>query len=269
MSVNKFKILQDELNKYVNVPIEMTWDFTGRDEAIDEYEKTMLQEVLGSAKDFEIIRFSHKPNLQAFTDINYEFNFFDNTVPVTVATPANWGSTYLNLGFNVTDIYYYTNPFTKSFFKLDFYDTPNETTQKNYFTVIIPLQQGLSQVATISNFVPQVDIRIPTFKLDFVGDKEGFFIYWLRDRDYIDIDTFYMSAKFFDARTGVFTRMINRVQIVPNILPTQFTFNNADYFYYKVKLDYQTFTYKVTDVLTGIDTGTATQPIKWYEYINP
>jgi hypothetical protein len=78
-----------------------------------------------------------------------------------------------------------------------------------------------------------------------------------------------MSAKFFDARTGVFTRMINRVQIVPNILPTQFTFNNADYFYYRVKLDYQTFTYKVTDVLTGIDTGTATQPIKWYEYINP
>jgi len=163
MSVNKFKILQDDINKYLNIPVEMTWDFTGRDQAIEEYEKTILNEVIGQPKDFEVLRFSHKPNLQAFTDINYEFNFFDNTVPVLIATPLNWASTYLNTGFNVQDIYYYTKPFTKSFFKLDFYDTPNEPTQKNYFTVIIPVQQGLSQTALLSTFVPSVDIRIPTF----------------------------------------------------------------------------------------------------------
>ena len=269
MSVNKFKILQDDLNKYVNIPVEMTWDFTGRDQAIEEYENTILNGVIGQPKDFEVIRFSHKPTLNAFTDINYEFNFYNNVLPITspLVSPVNWGSTYLNTGFNVQDIYYYTNPFTKSFFKLDFYDTPNEPTQKNYFTVIIPVQQGLSQTALISTFVPPVDIRIPTFKLDFVGDKEGFFIYWLRKRNYIDINTFYMSAKFFDARTGVFVRMTNRVQ--PLLVPTKFTFNNADYFYYKVTLDYPSFTYKVNDVLSNIEVGSAGQPIKWYEYVNP
>jgi len=267
MSVNKFKILQDDINKYLNIPVEMTWDFTGRDQAIEEYEKTILNEVIGQPKDFEVLRFSHKPNLQAFTDINYEFNFFDNTVPVLIATPLNWASTYLNTGFNVQDIYYYTKPFTKSFFKLDFYDTPNEPTQKNYFTVIIPVQQGLSQTELLSTFVPPVDIRIPTFKLDFIGDKEGFFLYWLRERNYIDINTFYMSAKFFDARTGVFVRMTNRLQTL--ILPNEFTFDNSNYFYYEVTLDYPSFTYKVNDVISNIEVGNATQPIKWYEYVNP
>jgi len=269
MNVNKFKILQEEIDRYVNIPVEMQWDFTGRDEAIDEYEKTMLEEVLGNAKDFEVIRFSHNPNTNSFTDINYEFYFYDNLLPITspLVTAANWASSYLTTGFNVEQIYYYTNPFTKSFFKLDFYDTPNETTQKNYFTVIIPVQQGLSQTALLSTFVPPVDIRIPTFKLDFVGDKEGFFLYWLRNRDYIDINTFYMSAKFFDARIGVFVRMTNRVQ--PILLPTKFTFNNSDFFYYKVTLDYSNFTYKVNDVLTLLQVGDAGQPIKWYEYVNP
>jgi hypothetical protein len=112
-----------------------------------------------------------------------------------------------------------------------------------------------------------IDVRAPYFKLDFLGDKEGFFIYWLRERDYIDIDTFYMSAKFFDARIGSFVRMTNRVQVL--LLPDRFTFNNADYFYYRVKLDYPTFTYKVNDILNLIRVGTASQPIKWYEYVNP
>ena len=77
MSVNKFKILKDELNKYVNIPVEMTWDFTGRDEAISDYENQMIKEVVGEAKDFEIIRFYHSPIKGGDTDINYEFNFYD------------------------------------------------------------------------------------------------------------------------------------------------------------------------------------------------
>ncbi len=269
MSVNKFTILKNELNKYVNIPVEMTWDFTGRDEAISDYENEMIKEVVGIAKDFEIIRFYHSPIKGGDTDINYEFNFYDFAQPISSqnANITNWGPTYLNAGFTVSELYYYTNPFTKSFFKLDFYDTTDEKTQKNYFTIILPVQQGLSQTAQLNPFSPLIDIRIPYFKLDFLGDKEGFFIYWLRERDYIDIDTFYMSAKFFDARIGSFVRMTNRAQVL--LLPDRFTFNNADYFYYRVKLDYPTFTYKVNDILNLIRVGTASQPIKWYEYVNP
>jgi hypothetical protein len=48
------------------------------------------------------------------------------------------------------DIYYYVKPFTKSFFKLDFYDSKDAITQTNYFTVILPVQQGNTNVTGIT-----------------------------------------------------------------------------------------------------------------------
>ena len=59
MSVNKIKILLSETDKYVEVPVEMKWDFTGRDDSIEEYQKKMVKEIIGIANDFETLRFSH------------------------------------------------------------------------------------------------------------------------------------------------------------------------------------------------------------------
>jgi hypothetical protein len=275
MSVNKYRIVLDNNEKYLDIPIEMKWDFTGQDDSIDEYQKTILEEVIGLANDFEICRFTHQEyldvNLRSKTNINYEFNFYDYSLPVTATTvtTANWDDTYLNLGFTTPDIYYFRKPFTKSFFKLDFYDTPDELKQNIYFSVILPVQQGEFQNVNLSAYITNVDIRKPKFSLDYLGDKEGFFIYWLRDRNYIDIDEFYMSAKFFNGRTGNYVRMMNRPQIPP-FTPSLFTFNSDDYFYYRLKLDYNTKTYQVFSTINptqvmGVD-GT---PIIWYEYVNP
>jgi hypothetical protein len=75
-----------------------------------------------------------------------------------------------------------------------------------------------------------------------------------------------MTAKFFDARLGVFVKMTTQPQITIN--PTNpFQFNPERYFYYKVVLDYPTYTYKIYD-WQGSRVGD-TSPIKWYEYINP
>ena len=45
MSVNKVKILQNQLDTYLNIPINMDWDFSGRDQAIEEYEAEMINQV--------------------------------------------------------------------------------------------------------------------------------------------------------------------------------------------------------------------------------
>jgi hypothetical protein len=103
--------------------------------------------------------------------------------------------------------------------------------------------------------------------LDYLGDKEGFFIYWLRSRDFIDINTFYMTAKFFDGREGVFKQMTNTKQDL--ITPSKFIFNNADYFYYRVDLNYSNKTYEVFSTTTNTRVGDNLTPIKWYEYVNP
>ena len=182
MSVNKIKIIRPTTNNYVDIPIEMKWDFAGHDDSILEYQKEMVKEIIGSPNDFEISRFSHNSNNVGETDINYEFYFYDNVSPITANTinQTNWGISYINEGFTNEEVYYYTKPFTKSFFKLDFYDTTDEKTQQIYFTIILPVQQGEFMSVNLNVLLPNVDIRKPKFKLDYIGDKEGFFIYWLR-----------------------------------------------------------------------------------------
>lgn len=280
MIVNKYKILKDNLDQQINIPIEMNWDFIGRDQSVDEYEYEMVKEVIGIAKDFETVRFAHDEwNLvistplftinNESTRIHYNFNFYKDLQPITATTvnTSDWGISYIFEDFTPQEIYYFKKPFTKSFFKIDLYDTNDEKNQKIYLTIIIPVQQGMTESVSINPLQPNVDIKKPQFVLDYIGDKEGFFIYWLRDRSYIDIDEFYMSAKFFDAKLGVFVRMTNKPQ--SSILPNKFNFNNSDYFYYRVKLDYDTKTYKVFRTDNGTRCGTLLNQINWYEYVNP
>jgi hypothetical protein len=264
-------------DKYINIPIEIKWDFIGQDDAVEEYQQNVVEEVIGFPGDFEVLRFAHAPyDNETKTDIKYDFHFFaDNTgnVPANpsllvtqpTTTISNWITSYIPEGFTEIDIYYYVKPFTKSFFKLDFYDTKDAITQTNYFTVILPVQQGFTVTGITSSYKPIVDIKIPSFKLDYVGDKEGFFLYWLRNTKFLDISKFYMTAKFFDARLGIFVKMMNTPQ-VPPIIPSPFTFNPEDYFYYEVRLNYNEKTYEVWDNNNRVGT---TSSIKWYEYINP
>lgn len=268
MNASRVKIVKDDTNKYLNIPINMQWDFMGRDDSISEYEAKAIKEVTGIAPDFEVARFSHNtfPNLD--TAIKYEFNFYDDSQPITANTVGNWSSSYLNEGFSTQEVYYYSKPFTKSFFKLDFYDTQDERTQQIYLSIILPVQQGLTQTVVLNNLLPSVEIKKPTMILDSIGaDKEGFYIYWLRSRNFIDISEFYMTAKFFNARLGVFKQMTNIRQDL--ITPNKFQFNNADYFYYKVNLNYSDKTYEVFSTSTQLRVGDTTSPIIWYEYVNP
>ena len=47
MSVNKIKIIRPVSDQYVDIPIEMKWDFSGREDRIMDYEKEMVKEVIG------------------------------------------------------------------------------------------------------------------------------------------------------------------------------------------------------------------------------
>ena len=271
MSVNKYKIVIPTNDKQIDIPIELKWDFGGRDGGIEEYEKTVLSEVLGIPNDFEVDRFSHN-DYQILnvlkTSLNYEFYFYDG-LPQNIpsANITNYVSSYLTAGFTEKELYYYSKPFTKSFFKLDFYDTTDPVNQTLYFTIILPVQQGLTESVTISTLLPNVDVKKPTMKLDFIGDKEGFFIYWLRKRNFIDISQFYMSAKFFNGSTGIYTTMVNQPQFQ---IPNPYTFNGDNYFYYKVNLNYNDKTYQAYRTDNNIQrVGLENNPIVWFEYVNP
>jgi hypothetical protein len=268
MDATRIKIVKDDINKFINIPVNMQWDFMGRDDSITDYEVDAVNQVIGGPQDFEIIRFAHNIFLKDNTEIKHVFNFYDYSQPITATTVGNWSPNYLNNGFSVQDVYYYSKSFTKSFFKLDFYDSPDDTVQNLYLSIILPTQQGLTQTATLSPTLPPVEIKKPEMILDYIGsNKEGFFIYWLRNREFVDINEFFMTAKFFDGRLGVFVQMTNTPQT--QITPTKFNFNTADYYYYRVKLDYNDKTYEVYSTSTNQRVGDTNTPIKWYEYVNP
>ena len=242
MNNNSYKFtLPKGDDKYINIPIEIKWDFLGQDDAVEEYQQKVVEEVIGIPGDFEVLRFAHAPyNNGTKTDIKYDFHFFSDlqldsngdlvpTVPVNpsqqvlTSSATDWVSSYIPEGFTAIEIYYYV---------------------KMYGTT------GLIMMT-------------PSFKLDYVGDKEGFFLYWLRNTKFLDISKFYMTAKFFDARLGIFVKMTNTPQ---SLIPSKFTFNPEDYFYYEVRLNYNEKTNEVWDNNNRVGT---TSSIKWYEYINP
>jgi hypothetical protein len=276
MSVNKVTIVPDGANKQINIPVRLTWDYLGMDMAINEYETQVIKDVVGVGRDFEVSRFAHAPATGTTdnTEVNYEFYFYSGG---SLDSITSWNINYMSEGFTPQDLYYYNNNFSNSFFKLDLYDTPDEKRQINYLTIIIPTQQGLKMDTQMQRII--VSVKKPKFILDYVGDKEGFFLYWLKKRTFLDIDTFYMSAKFYNAKTGQFTKMMTGRGTDPidntngpqsNINPgtnNKYLFDNTQYFYYTVKLDYLKQTYQVFNTY-GQRLGTNI-PIKWYEYVNP
>ena len=274
MNVNKFQIKQGGVtNKQINIPVQLQWDYLGMDLSIDEYEVKMIEEVIGKGRDFEVSRFAHAPATGTTdnTEVNYEFYFYSGG---SLNDQSNWRLDYQIEGFTPQEIYYYRNNFANSFFKLDLYDTPDEKKQTNYVTIILPTQQGLTMEAQMQRTL--FNIKKPKFVLDYIGDKDGFFIYWLKKRTFLNIDTFYMSAKFYDAKVGQFKTMMTGRDSNPldltngpqyNLVGNKYAFDNTQYFYYTVKLNYRTLAYEVLNTY-GQRLGTNI-PIKWYEYVNP
>lgn len=257
MDANKVRVLFNNQSKELVIPIEQIWDFGGQQQAIEQYESQILEEILNKQDDFEVTRFDHQTYDGTKTSANYEFYLYS-------AQTDSWVNSYTPK-FTTNQIYYNQLPFTKSFWKIDFYDSPTPRSQKNYFTIILPVQQGLFQSSNL-NGTKTVEIRKPKYVLDYIGDKEGFFIYWLKSRQFLNINTFYMTAKFFNGSTGVFTKMMNTPQ---GNLTNRYDFPPEEYFYYKVDLDYVTQTYQVFNYPNLGRVGTITTPIKWYEYVNP
>jgi len=265
--VNNYRFAKFNQTQQINIPVEMTWDTLGRGDAIDVYENEVLDLIVNPTEDFEVTRYAHKMYGQGQTDINYQFFFLPAVNQVTASTVSDWVMSYTAETFTNKEIYYFANSFKNSFFKIDFYNSNITETQEIRATIIIPTQQGNTVTSNIGTglTVQNVEIKTPDFVLDYVGDKEGFFVYWLKNPTYITETTFYMSAKFYNAKTGDFIRMMTEPQAS---LPNEFNFDKSKYFYYKVNVDYANFEYDVTN-LFNVRVGTSTNPIKWYEYINP
>ena len=266
---NSYRFILPENDQSIDIPIEIKWDFQGHTDSIELYEDEVIEEIVGLPKDFEIVRFSHAPyGNEQQTSLEYQFYFFNGTsVDVPTSVDTDWLMSYQQAGFSTDELYYQSNPVKKSFFKIDFYDNTDDIKQKNYFTIILPTNSVSKETVVLNPILgTTAEIIIPNFVLDFVYLKEGFFIYWLRDQKILNLNEFYMTAKFFDAKNGVFIKLMTVPQ--SQLVGMKFLFDQQIYFYRKVELDYNNFTYKIYDMINGLRVGDGT-PLQWYEYINP
>lgn len=273
--MNNYRFRLEQQDKGIEIPITVSWDVNGINESIDLYEDEVIRQVINPIDNFETTRYSHNPWNESITNktqtsTNYEFYFYSATTNADIVnetTNVNWVTDYRANNISTIDILFQKEVFKKSFFKLDFYDTKNTSNQQIYLTIIIPTRQGKTMIVPYG--VSNVEIKKPVYELDFLGDKEGYFIYWLKDTQFVNLSTLYMSAKFYDANIGQFKRMMTEPQ---GSMSNKFNFNNEDYFYYTLNLNYDNYTYEVyLTNPTVIDkrVGTKDNPIKWFEYVNP
>lgn len=277
---NYYRFSLNVNDKDIIIPVEISFDLEGREEGVEAYEGEVLESLINGVDDFEITRFAHSPwdTDPNKTEIYYQFNFFSpNAVTDFITVPplvTDWLDDYQYATFTDEEIYFFSNSFKGSFFKLDFYDTKVNENQKILFSVVLPTQQGLKETGYIGPQFNQTQVMVkkPKYVLDYTGqDKEGFFFYWLKNPSYIDQKTFYMSCKFFNAKKGQFVRMMKEPQS-SLIGSGVYNFDKESLFYYKVTFDQNSYEYKVFNDTTGTRVGVgplATEAIIWYEYVNP
>jgi len=277
---NYYRFSLNVSDKDIIIPVEITFDQEGRDQGVEEYESEVLERVINGVDDFEISKFAHAPwdTNNDVTQVHYQFNFFNPNTPTDFInnppTITDWLDDYQYATFTDSEIYYFSNSFKGSFFKLDFYDSKTNENQKILFSVVLPTQQGLKEPGFIGPQFNQTTVQVkkPKYILDYTGqDKEGFFYYWLKNPDYLNQTTFYMSCKFFNAKKGQFIRMMNKPQSTLTGAGV-YNFDKESFFYYKVMFDQTNYEYKVYEESTGLRVGVgplASEAIIWYEYVNP
>ena len=187
--------------------------------------------------------------------LNFKFNFLTGN---DITNVNNWGASYMTNRTKFINADINSSAFENSFFKLDYYDTPFNKSQKLYFTIILQAKNGIK-----SN-----DIVLPEYFLDYDLNTEGFYIYWLRDKTIFNLDTFYVRVSFFNGKTGNVTNFSNVCQGATNITD-RYNLNEVFDFYYRLDLDYDAKTYEYFDIKQeNKRVGVKGSPITWYEYIS-
>ncbi len=311
MAVNRLNIKASTADKSITIPIGQTFDEVGNEQLVRTWEEVELQDNINVIQDYETTRYAFANNISANT-ISYAFEFWD-------ATTSAYVDNFNVLGFLDRDLAKPKKAFTRSFFKFDFYDSPLRKEQKIMFTNILPLNNCMKEMVTVNVNedpteyfaqlaadplgTPRYGVYQPICLLGPLhGRSENYYIQWLKDRELTEINTFYMSCKFYNAKTGKVTNMINESPTLSQITNGE-VLSYPEWFYYQVKLVISTsnsstivpkYRYVVTkfnEAIMALGGGGAVGnglpgmtppdavpgtllvpngvPIKFYEYVNP
>lgn len=260
-----------------SIILNQSTDFSnslGWEESFKDYEDKVLESIINPVQNYETIRYIHEPYSAStgnICDIWYFFYFIDSS-----NTYAK-GLDYNLVGITPQENALLLKQTAKSFFRLEFYTTPNRETQKLVFAknLSIPLGQKVFD-QNISN-----DIFVPVFNGNNYKNTENMYLFWFGDDTVFSGTTFYMTARFFNADDGTITQLLNKDINNPVVgnnqrvgvysTPVKFYEVASNYsvvpendFYYKVVFRRSDHTYKISRFSAQscqFSSGTATASI--------
>lgn len=249
------------LTKETNFRLDVGWD-----ENIKQLEEETLIKIINPIENYETVRYIHDPynNSEGYgqTDIWYKFYFFNGT-----SYECDYESTGISLNENSRMV----KQSTESFFRLEFFktpnnDTPTRTNRRMVFAKNLSIPLG--EKFRYHNNEQTIDIFKPVFSGSNYKNKENMYLFWFQDDTVLEEttllgNTFYMTAKFYNAKDG------SVVDFVKSDLNTEI--NESDDMYYKMIINkngytYQIFEYNSEETGSRIGTNTSSfNPIIFYE----
>lgn len=236
-------------------------------ENFSEYENDMLEVVTNDPENYETVRYIHEPysgitsNTSLLqTDIWFYFYFIAGSTYV-----QNYEATDLSNSENASLL----SQATKSFFRLEFYKTPNNESperanRKLVFAKNLVFTSGEKFYTTKNNLNDYV--FVPVFTGNNYRNKENMYIYWFQDNTPYDEtlytgNTFWVTAKYYNAKNGEILDFTNKC-----LSPTT-EISESDDIYYQMDIDMVNYSYKIYeyDGEKGNRAGIRHNPIKFYE----
>lgn len=231
MFVNKYVFnnnLTGDTSYNINVPMGTNNGMSGQQIVIDrDFVDIEVDKAVNIIFDYEkvkllpkVFRKSPLTNID-IQNITYKINFLN---PITSANPTptyNLDTRWADIGdpankFNDEDLKSKKLAFTKSFLRLDFYDTDIATSQ-NLITFITLYPKFSYNDVFIGNKIPGAGTYRTTFRLgnpliDRKENGEGFGLYYFKDEifpDPLPPKYLYMKATFNNAKDGKSTGLMS------------------------------------------------------------
>jgi hypothetical protein len=218
------KILR-KINQDINVPLNQETNFKtdlGWSENFEQFENESLEKIINVLENYETVRYIHKPYSGITTntgdtqsDIWFYFYFIS-------------GSTYVQ-NYEATGLTNRENSLmlkqsTKSFFRLEFYKTPNDepptrVNRRMVFAKNLSLPLGEKFYST-NNQINDY-LFIPVFVGSNYKNKENMYLFWFQDESAFNEttltgNTFWMTAKYFNAKDGTVIDFTNKDLSIDN-----------------------------------------------------
>jgi len=258
MRVNRVKIRQGSLTGDtssfdINIPMtQQPWLVDQEDIIKTKFVDVEVEKSINPIFDYEKVKFLPKMGDNNLTKaITYKLNFLNDSNSHVV--PTKWS----DIGMVNDDFRFRKKGFTKSFLRLEFYDSDIGTSQRLLsFITLYPKFTANDYTTNVG--IPQpnnynVDFKLGDPLLDYNANGEGFSLYYFKDEVIPTVPKFlYMKATFANAKTGKATKFMvsNNTNIgIDELAKTTIGTTNKNNIYIRYKLfrDVDGYYYEIDD----------------------